>query len=120
MHIKNKNDASNRPSKSFTFIDAVKQFGSRLRSSDLLGAYAKAGKAFNGQLEQNFVVLKESDSEAAQTNFHQARMNRGRGRGGAGSGAGTSSGDPNRDPMGSRGTKRAGDQNESSKSKSKK
>ena len=120
MHIKNKNDASNRPSKSFTFIDAVKQFGSRLRSSDLLGAYAKAGKAFNGQLEQNFVVLKESDSEAAQTNFHQARMNRGRGRGGAGSGAGTSSGDPNREPMGSRGTKRAGDQNESSKSKSKK
>ncbi len=44
----------------------------------------------------------------------------GRGRGGAGLGAGTSSGDPNREPMGSRGTKRAGDQNESSKSKSKK
>jgi hypothetical protein len=115
MHIKHKNDASNRPSKSFTFIDAVKLYGSRLRSSDLLGAYAKAGKAFTGQLEQNFVVLKESDSEAAQTNFHQARMGRGRGRGRGGAGA--SAGDPNKEPMGNRGKKRSGDHGEFSKAK---
>jgi hypothetical protein len=113
MHIKQKSDRSGRPSKSYTFIDAVKQYGSRLENADLLSAYAKAGKAFAGQLEQNFVVLKESESEAAQTNFHQARM-RGRGKGGPG---GSSRGDPNKEPMGSRGKKRPGDEAESSKSK---
>ena len=40
----------------------------------------KAGMAFKGQLEQNFVVLKEDDAEAVETNFHRARMNRSRGR----------------------------------------
>jgi hypothetical protein len=113
MHIKQKSDRSGRPSKSYTFIDAVKQYGSRLENADLLSAYAKAGKAFAGQLEQNFVVLKESESEAAQTNFHQARM-RGQGKGGPG---GSSRGDPNKEPMGSRGKKRPGDEAESSKSK---
>jgi hypothetical protein len=38
MHIKLKNNANKQPSKSFTFIDAVKMYGSRLRSGDLLGA----------------------------------------------------------------------------------
>jgi hypothetical protein len=100
----------------------VKQFGSKLRKNDLLEAYAKAGKAFAGQLEQNFVVLKESDSESAQSNFHKARILRGRGRGGGGagpSGRGRGGG-PKPNPSSSeppRGVKRAGDGGESSLSK---
>ena len=97
MHIKLKNDGSNRPTRSFTFIDAVKQYMhvSRLRNSDLLGAHAKAGKAFAGQLEQNFLVLRKSESEAAQTNFHKSRIQRGRGKGQI-----RGHGDPNRGAMG--------------------
>jgi hypothetical protein len=123
MHIKLKSDKNGFPSKSYTFIDAVKQFGAKLIQSDLLSAYAKAGNAFKGQLEQNFVVLKEEDAEAAQTNFHKARMDRGRGRGRPGGsyrGRGHGHGDPNKEPMGNRGTKRPGDMGESSSSASKK
>jgi len=123
MHIKLKSDKNGFPSKSYTFIDTVKQFGAKLIQSDLLSAYAKAGNAFKGQLEQNFVVLKEEDAEAAQTNFHKARMDRGRGRGRPGGsyrGRGHGHGDPNKEPMGNRGTKRPGDMGESSSSASKK
>ncbi len=79
MHIKQRNERGDRPAKSYTFIDAVKQFGSWLKHDDLLDSYAKAGRSFTGQLEQNFVVLKETESEAAQSTFHKARMQRGRG-----------------------------------------
>jgi hypothetical protein len=116
MHIKLKNDLANKPSKSYTFIDAVKQYGSRLNKTDLQAAYAKAGKAFSGQLEQNFVVLKEQDSEEAQTNFHKERVTRGRGRGAGAGGAhrGHGSSSSNKEPMGNRGTKRAGESGETS------
>jgi hypothetical protein len=121
LHIRQKNDRNEKPSRSYTFIDAIKQFGTQLQKTDLLDAYAKAGKAFAGQLEQNFVVLKESDSEEAQTNFHKARMQRGRGgRGGSYRGRGAGSNhyeDPNKTPMGSRGQKRSGEEGESSASK---
>ena len=119
IHFKLKNDTTLKPLKSFTFIDAVKQFGSRLNKTDLLGAYAKAGKAFTGQLEQNFVVLKEADAEEAQTNFHSERMSRGGGRGGTyrGRGRGGGHSDSNKEPMGARGTKRSGDEGETSASK---
>ena len=109
IHFKLKNDTTLKPLKSYTFIDAVKQFGGKLDKTDLQSAYAKAGRAFTGQLEQNFVVLKESDAEAAQTNFHQERMGRGRGRGG-GSYRGRGHSDPNKDPVGPRGKKRSGDE----------
>jgi hypothetical protein len=120
IHFKLKNDTTLKPLKSYTFIDAVKQFGSKLNKTDLLGAYAKAGKAFTGQLEQNFVVLKESDAEDAQTNFHSERVNRGGGRGGSyrgrgrGGGEGQGHSDANKEPMGNRGTKRSGDGGETS------
>jgi hypothetical protein len=126
MHIKLKSDKNGFPSKSYTFIDAVKQFGANLIQDDLLAAYAKAGTAFKGQLEQNFVVLKEDDAEAAQTNFHKARIDRGRGRPGGtyrGRGRGRGHGEANevnRELVGNRGTKRAGDEGESSSSASKK
>jgi hypothetical protein len=120
IHIKPRNSRNERPMKSYTFIDAVKQFGSQLKLEDLLDSYAKAGRAFAGQLEQNFVVLKEADSEAAQTNFHKARMQRGRGRGGRGAdrgrergaGHGRGGGDnPNMDVIGGRGLKRPNEEN---------
>ena len=112
LHMRTRTDKNAKPSKTFTFIDAIKQFGSRLRNEDLLESYAKAGKAFAGQLEQNFVVLKEAESEAAQTNFHKARMSRGRGRG---RGGGSERGRP--EASGSRGVKRPGDNVENSSAK---
>jgi hypothetical protein len=119
MHVRSRNDKNAKPAKTYTFIDAVKQFGSRLKTEDLLEAYAKAGKAFSGQLEQNFVVLKESDSEAAQTNFHKARIQRGRGRGGPGMGGRADRGKThwNDGASGSRGLKRPGDGGETSSAK---
>jgi hypothetical protein len=128
LHIRQKNDRNEKPTRSYTFIDAIKQFGNQLLKTDLHEAYAKAGKAFAGQLEQNFVVLKEKDSEEAQTNFHKARMQRGRGGGRGGgsySGRGRGGGgnlfeDPNKVPMGSRGQKRSGGEGESSSSKTSK
>ena len=118
MHVRSRNDKNAKPAKTYTFIDAVKQFGSRLKTEDLLEAYAKAGKAFLGQLEQNFVVLKEADSEAAQTNFHKARIQRGRGRGGAGRGGADRGRNHWSDgASGSRGQKRPGDSSETSAAK---
>ena len=120
IHVKPRNSRNERPTKSYTFIDAVKQFGSQLRPEDLLDSYAKAGRAFAGQLEQNFVVLKESDSEAAQTNFHKARMQRGRGRGGRGADRGRERGaahgrgggeSANTEGIGGRGKKRPSEEN---------
>jgi hypothetical protein len=42
-----------------TFSDALVRFGSGLRGGDLGEAYRRAGVAFRGQLQQNFVVLHE-------------------------------------------------------------
>jgi hypothetical protein len=119
MHMRLRSDKNARPSKTFTFIDAVKQYGSKLKPEDLQESYAKAGKAFQGQLEQNFVVLKESDSEAAQTNFHKARIQRGRGRGGATRGGGSDRGRTHfyEGPSGSRGVKRPSENSENSAAK---
>ena len=117
MHIRQKNEKNEKPSRSYTFIDAVKQFGALLKKEDLLDAYAKAGRAFAGQLEQNFVVLKESNSEEAQTNFHTARISRGRGGGSYRGRGGGRSEDANKVPVGNRGTKRSGDGGETSASK---
>ena len=118
MHVRLRSDKNARPSKTFTFIDAVKQFGSRLKPEDLQESHAKAGKAFHGQLEQNFVVLKESDSEAAQTNFHKTRIQRGRGGGGArGGGSDRGRTHSHEGPSGSRGVKRPSENSENSAAK---
>jgi hypothetical protein len=121
LHIRQKNDKNEKPTRSYTFIDAIKQFGTQLLKTDLLEAYAKAGKAFAGQLEQNFVVLKEKDSEEAQSNFHNARRQRGRGGGSyRGRGGRNFYEDPNKVPVGSRGKKRSGEEGETSTSKTSK
>ena len=121
MHIRSRSGGDG-PTRSYTFIDAVKQFGSQLKHDDLLDSYAKAGRSFTGQLEQNFVVLKETESEAAQTSFHKARMQRGkggRGRGDRGSGRGRGadrgwSGTPGGEGTTGRGRKRPNENNEES------
>jgi hypothetical protein len=60
LHIKPKG-TDQRPARSFSFIDAIKNFGKSLNKKDLEKAYARAGMAFDGQLQQNFVVLKDSE-----------------------------------------------------------
>jgi hypothetical protein len=59
MHIKS--PTAGRPLKSFTYIDAISRFHNILTKEDLLTAYEGAGRAFSGQLEQNFVVLNKAD-----------------------------------------------------------
>ena len=48
-----------RPPLTLTFADAVGRFGAKLKDADLAGAYRRAGRAFSGELEQNFVVLTD-------------------------------------------------------------
>jgi len=62
MHIKKVGSPQNvRPMKSFTFIDSVTRFHAMLTKDDLITAYERAGRAFQGQLENNFVVLNDED-----------------------------------------------------------
>jgi hypothetical protein len=44
---------------SLGFADALGRYGKGLREDDLVSAYRKAGTAFGGQLQQNFVVLHD-------------------------------------------------------------
>jgi hypothetical protein len=46
----------------FNFSDAIVRFSSNLTVSELEEAYRRAGSAFRGQLQQNFVVLTEQNS----------------------------------------------------------
>ena len=62
LHVKPKEAGSRQMA--FTFADAVSRYGKRLRQSDLGEAYRRAGRSFNGQLQQNFVVLYDSQPEA--------------------------------------------------------
>jgi hypothetical protein len=80
--------------KSYTFIDAVSRFGRQMTKEELETAYGRAGRSFNGQLQQNFVVLNENDQDALQS-VSQAASGSGSGHGfgsGSGSGAPTSGG----------------------------
>jgi hypothetical protein len=84
FHIKPRG-SDQKPSKSYTFVDAMKQFGSWLGKKDLGHAYTRAGTAFVGQLSQNFVVLKDKDAVSSVKSFDHvrgsARGGRGRDRG---------------------------------------
>ena len=64
LHVKPKEAGTRQMA--FTFADAVSRYGERLRQSDLGEAYRRAGNSFNGQLQQNFVVLYDSQPEGAQ------------------------------------------------------
>ena len=51
-------EGKRRPMK-LGFADAIKRYGRILREGDLANAYRKAGTSFDGQLQQNFVVLHD-------------------------------------------------------------
>jgi hypothetical protein len=122
MHIKSAgNPTSGKPLKSFSFIDSVSRFHNLLTRDDLVTAYERAGRAFSGQLEQNFVVMNDFDQVKVlgfdPTGAWPRRGSGGdRGRRGAGAGsssaprAGSSSASRGKGGAGfaSKGTKRAG------------
>ena len=57
IHVKSK--SSEQRQMWLSFSDALVRYGSGLLEADLGEAYKKAGVAFKGQLEQNFVVLHD-------------------------------------------------------------
>jgi hypothetical protein len=57
LHVKDM--SGNKAPYALTFADAVTRYGSKLEEGDLGEAYRRAGKSFDGQLSQLFVVLKE-------------------------------------------------------------
>jgi hypothetical protein len=91
LHLKKKTDRRDtKPYKTLTFVDAVESFGRLIYASDLESAYNRAGKAFAGQLQQNFVVLhdeKQAPPAAGPWGYPSYRGERGR-RGGSGRGRG--------------------------------
>jgi hypothetical protein len=97
LHVRRRADSNGQ--RSYTFVDAVGLYGHLLRPSDLASAYRRAGRAFDGQLQQNFIVLNKADREicwgtgsrpAAGTSSYRGS---GRGQGG---GAGYRGGDRGR------------------------
>ena len=96
----------------FCNIDTITRFGHRVTVEDLETAYGRAGTSFNGQLQQNFVVLNERDQATLQTVTSGSAPKPGGsgasyGRGGARGGAGGARGGAG-DPIRGRGEKRAG------------
>jgi hypothetical protein len=60
IHLRKKTDRRDtKPHKSYTFVDAIESYGQLIYASDLEKAYVRAGVAFKGQMQQNFVVLHE-------------------------------------------------------------
>jgi hypothetical protein len=61
LHVRPKaeNNERGQRSMSFTFSDAISRYGVDLVEEDLIDAYKRAGVAFKGQLQQNFVMLHE-------------------------------------------------------------
>ena len=57
LHIRSKE--SGKSMGTFNFSDALARYGSNLTAAELGEAYRRAGSAFKGQLQQNFVVLNE-------------------------------------------------------------
>jgi len=127
MHIKKAGSAQNvRPLKSFTFIDSVTRFHGALNKDDLVAAYERAGRAFQGQLEPNFVVLNDEDQTRIIGRTPSATSHRGggkwRGRGGNGRATGSAASGANATPRGygsgaSKGLKRPGSDLESATAK---
>ena len=53
--------------KTYSFVEAATRFGHLVRQVELGEAYRRAGNSFKGQLEQHFIVLRESvDSRPQQ------------------------------------------------------
>jgi hypothetical protein len=61
--------APSDPGRNYTFCEAVEKWGHTLSQGNLVKAYRKARPAFNGCLEQYFVVLHEFESEGSADIF---------------------------------------------------
>jgi hypothetical protein len=85
LHVKKR---SNNTQRSYTFVDSVSFYGHLLRPVDLGIAYKRAGKAFDGQLQQNFIVLNEDDREVCwnESSLHREDVPTGSGSHGRGGG----------------------------------
>jgi hypothetical protein len=59
MQIRSKEGGSLSDARSFSFTDAVAKYVHLLKQFELADAYSRAGEHFKGQLEQQFIVLKE-------------------------------------------------------------
>jgi hypothetical protein len=57
-------EAGSSEIKSFTYTDAIAKYGHLLKQFDLGEAYRRAGSFFKGQLEQQFVVLRENSHQS--------------------------------------------------------
>ena len=64
MHVRKVSAGSQ---KTLTFVDAIMSYGNLIRPADLASAYKRAGVAFDGQLQQNFVIMTESEREDCWT-----------------------------------------------------
>jgi hypothetical protein len=51
----------------FNFSDSLVRFGANLAMAELEEAYKRAGAAFKGQLQQNFIVLLDQNVTKTQT-----------------------------------------------------
>ena len=80
MHVKS-TEGTTEPMipKTYTFVDAVSTYGDRISQVELSEAYRRAGTAFKGQMEQVFVLLRESNG--ASRYQHQRRQHQPRGAG---------------------------------------
>jgi hypothetical protein len=65
MHVRKLSDNSQR---SYTFVDSIMTYGNHIRPSDLASAYKRAGSSFDGQLQQNFLVMTETEREECWSN----------------------------------------------------
>jgi hypothetical protein len=72
MHVKSTewSDVKIVP-KTFTYVDAVAEFGHRMSQFELGDAYRRAGTAFKGQMEQMFVIMRERDHQEQHHQQHQ-------------------------------------------------
>jgi uncharacterized membrane protein YgcG len=128
MHIRKAGapSPSMKPLMSFTYIDTISRFGHLVNVEELETAYGRAGRSFNGQLQQNFVVLNERDQLSLQssagissssTSARGSSARGGRARGGGGGGGGRSgypAASDTSNTTGKKGTKRSGTPLESS------
>jgi hypothetical protein len=87
MHVKKLSAGSQ---KTFTFVDSIMNYGNLIRPADLSAAYKRAGSSFDGQLQQNFVLMTEAEREDCWASTSGSGSGHGsgsfRGRGGHGRG----------------------------------
>ncbi len=75
MHVKSNTGATNvMVPKTFTFVDAVAQYGHAMLQFELADAYRRAGTSFKGQMEQMFVILRERDDWTGQRHRQQQQQ----------------------------------------------